>query len=112
MKVYLKRQKNNVDAIAEFDPITKGMTVLKGSRLSAAIAHTEKFRGAKSIEKSRAGIVKDNALLKDISFKSASTAANFVTGSSTNGLIAWKDSNGKTIKEILAAIDNGGIPNE
>lgn len=112
MKVYLKRQKNNVDAIAEFDLITKGMTVLKGSKLSATIAHTEKFRGAKSIEKSRTGIVKDNTLLKDISFKSASTAANFVTGSSTNGLIAWKDTNGKNIKEILAAIDNGGISNE
>ncbi len=112
MKVYLKRQKNSVDAIAEFDPINKGITVLKGSKLSPIIAHTEKFRGAKSIEKSRTGIVKDNTLLKDINFKSASTAANFVTGSSTNGLIAWKDSNGKTIKEILAASDNGGILNE
>lgn len=112
MKVYLKRQKKSVDAIAEFDPINKVITVLKGSKLSATIAYTEKFRGAKSIEKNRTGIVKDNTLLKDITFNSSSTAANFVTGSSTNGLIAWKDSNGKTIKEILAAIDNGGMQNE
>lgn len=112
MKVYLKRKKSNVDAVADFDPINKGITVLKGSKLSTTIAHTEKFRGAKSIEKNRAGIVKDNTLLKDISFKSTSTAANFVTGSSTNGLIAWKDSDGRSVKEILAAIEDGGMLNE
>ena len=112
MKVYLRRQKTSVDAVAEYDPTSKGITVLNGSKLSATIAHTEKFRGAKSIEKSRTGIVKDNTLLKDISFKSASTAANFVTGSSTNGLIAWKDADGKTIKQILAALDDGGVQNE
>ena len=34
-------------------------------------------------------------------FRSPSTAANFVTGNSTNGLLAWKDENGRTLKEIL-----------
>ena len=70
--------------------------------VSATIAYTEKYRGAKSIEKSREGVIKGNVLQKNVTFKSASTAANFVTGTSTNGLTAWKDKNGKTIKELMA----------
>lgn len=101
MKVYLVRKKNGINAIGEFNPKTKAVSVLKGSTLSSSIAHTEKFRGAKSIEKSREGVMDGNILQRDVHFKSASTAANFVTGSSTNGLVAWKDKNGKTIKEII-----------
>lgn len=102
MKVFLIRMKTGINANAEFNPDTKSVTVLKGSILSDAVAHTEKFRSAKSIEKSRDGVMKGNVLQKDVTFKSASTAANFVTGSSTNGLVAWKDKDGRTIKEIIS----------
>lgn len=102
MKVYLVREKSGVKATGEFDLVSKAITVLKGSVLSGTVAHTEKFRGAKSIEKSREGVLNGNILQKDVGFKSASTAANFVTGSSTNGLTAWKDKDGRTIKEIVA----------
>lgn len=101
MKVYLIRERSGIKATGEFDPASKAVTVLKGSVLSDSVAHTEKFRGTKSIEKSREGVLKGNVLQKDVAFKSASTAANFVTGSSTNGLIAWKNKDGKTIKEII-----------
>lgn len=101
MKVYIVRERSGVNAKGEFAPATKSLTVLKGSVLSSTIAYTEKFRGAKSIEKSREGVLKGNVLQKDATFKSASTAANFVTGTSTNGLTAWKDNNGKTIKELI-----------
>lgn len=101
MKVYIKRERSGINAKGEYDPVTRSLTVLKGSVVSATIAYTEKFRGAKSIEKSRAGVLKDNVLQKDVVFKSASTAANFVTGTSTNGLTAWKDKNGKSIKEYI-----------
>ena len=101
MKVFLIRERTGVNANAEFDPDTKAVIVLKGSILSETIAHTAKFRGAKSIEKSREGVMKGAVLQKDMVFKSASTAANFVTGSSTNGLTAWKDKDGRTIKEII-----------
>ena len=47
-------------------------------------------------------MVDGTRVIKDVPFKSASTAANFVTGASTNGLTAWKDENGKTLKAILA----------
>jgi len=105
MKLYLKRPRSNVDAVAEYDINNKTFTVLMGSTLSEKIAHSEKFRGAKSIEKSRDGNVKNNKLINDITFKSSSTAANFVTGASTNGLTAWKDENGKLLKDILVGLE-------
>ena len=100
MTLYLVRKKNEVSAIGEYDPTNKRLTVLKGSRVSDSIAYTEKFRGAGSIEKYRLSAVKDGIVIADIEFKSASSAANFVTGSSTNGLIAWKDDKGRTLKAI------------
>jgi hypothetical protein len=103
MKVYLERKRNNIAAQGVFNPETKALTVLKGSQVSDTIAYTEKFRGAATIEKHREGNIKDGKLIKDITFKSASTAANFVTGSSTNGLTAWKTEDGKAIREIVKA---------
>lgn len=102
MDVYLKRRNGSTDAKGVFDPETKSLTVLKGSIVSETVAHTEKFRGANTIEKYREQYVKGNKVKGDVFFKSASTAANFVTGSSTNGLTAWKDAEGRSIKEIMS----------
>ena len=101
MKLYIKRKKGNIDAVCEFNPKTKSFSVLAGSKVSDAISYNEKFRGSKSIEKYRCGSVENSVVLLDVAFKSASTAANFVCGSSTNGLITWKDESGKTLKCLL-----------
>lgn len=101
MKIYLKNKKSSVDAIAEYNIETKECVVLAGSIVSENISHSEKFRGTKSIEESREGKVDNGIVIRDVSFKSASTAANFVTGTSTNGLIAWKTEDGKTLKEYI-----------
>ncbi|MDO4322851.1 MAG: DUF4357 domain-containing protein [Lachnospiraceae bacterium] len=102
MKFYIKRDKSNVDAILEYDKEKKLFIVLKGSRVSDSIAHSEKFRGAKSIERARGnGVVVECVVTKNVQFKSASTAANFVTGASTNGLIVWKSKDGRTMKAVL-----------
>lgn len=101
MKVFIKRAKSNVDATGEFDLESGMLTVLAGSKLCERIAFSDKFRGAKTIEKNREGVVVGGVLKKDISFKSASTAANFVTGSSTNGLTAWKTENGEKLKDVI-----------
>jgi hypothetical protein len=103
MRLYLKRKRTNIEAVVEYDPAKGTFTVLKGSIVSKTVAHTAKFRGADSIEKYRKDTVKNNAVTKDVVFKSASTAANYVTGASTNGLIAWKNEKGTTLKELLAA---------
>lgn len=102
MKVFLVQKRNGVSATGEYDIESGSLTVKKGSVLSATISSSAKFRGAETIRKNREGITEGTKLIKDITFKSPSTAANFVTGSSTNGLIAWKDKNGSTIKKIAS----------
>lgn len=101
MKVILRRRNTNIYATGEYNPETKALTVLSGSMVSETIRHTDKFRGAKTIVKNRENSVVDGKTVIDMHFKSPSTAANFVTGSSTNGLTAWKTEDGKTLKEFL-----------
>ena len=69
MKVYLVRERKNINAVGEYDMETKALTVKKGSRVSEGIAYTEKFRGAKTIEKDRAGTVKTILLQKILALK-------------------------------------------
>lgn len=91
--------------MANYDIENKCFTVLKGSAVSESIAHSEKFRGAKSIEKARLGVLDGTKLIQDVLFKSSSTVANFVTGASANGLTAWKTKDGRTLKEVLAEME-------
>ena len=101
MKLYIKSKMKNIDAVCEYNRKTGSFIVLKGSVLSENVALTGTFRGARPILKAREGCVKDNILLVNKEFSSSSTAANFVKGISSNGLICWKDKNGKTLKAIL-----------
>lgn len=104
MKFFIVSKNKNIDAAGEYNEETKEMTVLKGSVLSETVVSTGSFRGTNAILKAREGVMNGNLLTEDVSFKSSSTAANFVRGSSSNGLICWKDENGKTLKEVI----NGG----
>ena len=104
MKLYLKSRKKLYNATAEYDINTGEIVVLKGSVLSENVVSTGSFRGTRPILKAREGCVNDNILLENKYFKSSSTAANFVKGSSSNGLICWKDKNGNTLKDILAEV--------
>lgn len=56
--------------------------------VSANISQAPTFKSKKSIEKARAGTVKNGKVIQDVSFKSPSSAGNFVTGRSTDGLSA------------------------
>lgn len=102
MKLYIKRPKAGINAAAIYDDVSGSVVVLKGSRISCKITNSKKFRGVRSLEKSRAEYVEDGVVVRDAEFKSSSTAANFVTGTSTNGLKAWKDESGRTLKAILS----------
>lgn len=101
MKLYLKSKDGTVKATAEYDKKQHTFTVLKGSVVSKTIAYSVTFRGATSVEKYREEYVKNNVVMKDVVFKSASTAANFVTGRSTNGLVTWKNNDNIKLKDIL-----------
>jgi hypothetical protein len=65
------------------------------------VHHSEKFRGSNTIEAFREKYVVNGVVKEDVVFKSASTAANFVTGSSTNGLTSWKTEEGVQLRAII-----------
>lgn len=100
MDLYIKSKNKNVDAHAVYNPETGNFVVCKGSIISNKISQGS-FRSAKSVEKQRnSDSVEGNILVEDMEFKSASSAANFVNGTSTNGMIAWKDKNGIPFKDL------------
>lgn len=101
LRLYLKT-KTGVDATGEYDPASKELIVREGSQVSPDVHTTGKFRSANSVLKYREQYCDGVTVIKDVVFKSASTAANFVTGRSTNGLIAWKNSDGQTLKTLLS----------
>ena len=102
IEVVMKKTKVKVDAKAIYDSETKEMIVKKGSIVSEDVSQAKTFRGAKSILKAREGVIGEGCkLLKDVSFKISSTAGNFVTGRSTDGLSSWKTLDGKKLKEVL-----------
>lgn len=100
MEVYLSRR-DGTKATGEYDINTNALTVYKGSQVSPKVNHSEKFRGAVTIERLRSEHVKNGIVVNNVSFKSPSTAANFVTGCSSDGLIKWKDRSGRTLKELI-----------
>ena len=99
MLLYIKTRAAN--ATGEYNPDSKIFIAKKGSKVSDTISDSATFRGASTIEKNRAQYVKNGMVDTDAVFKSPSTAANFVTGRSTNGLNAWRDENGISLKELL-----------
>ncbi len=99
-KLVLKGRKGQFDAKGTYDEDKQEFIVKKGSRVSQIVSSYEKFKGAVSVNKMRETNTKDYIVTKDTKFKSPSTAANFVTGSSTNGMVAWKDENGKSLKQL------------
>lgn len=100
LNVFLKSRKG-VDAKGIFNEKTKELTVLKGSRVSSDVSSSPKFRGAKIIIETRNKTTKDNIVLEDITFSSCSSAANYVTGYSSNGYVTWKDKAGKKLKDLI-----------
>ena len=46
--------------------------------------------------------IKNGVLTKDVQFGSPSTAAKVLIGNLVNGNIVWVDSNGYTLKQLLA----------
>lgn len=100
MELYLRKRNSGVTAVGEYDLEAGTMTVKKGSTVSKDVHADGKFRSAKSVAHYRESYCGGVAVKEDVVFKSASTAANFATGRSTNGLIAWKDAGGRTLKGL------------
>lgn len=101
MIVLLKNKSGNYNATGDYDVETNSLVVKTGSVVSPDICYTKTFRGAKSVERQRVDNVVDNIVQRDVKFSSPSTAANFVTGRSSNGMIMWKTEEGKSLKKTI-----------
>ena len=99
IEVYLKDRYS--DAKGVFDTVTKETVVHKGSKVSTVLSTSPTFTGINKIKKLRMNTVEKGILKEDISFKSPSSAANFVTGHSKNGYDTWKNKDGIILKELL-----------
>lgn len=81
----------------------KGFVVYKGSEYNEDI--TSSCTAAiynKRRELMQSGKMKNGILNEDVQFGSPSTAAKVLIGNSVNGNIVWVDSNGYTLKQLLA----------
>ncbi len=78
-----------------------GYLLLKNSHISPVLS-TSCSEGIKQLRIQNAHIISaDFILLDDIFFTSSSAAAKFVSGSSINGKIYWKNEAGVLLKDIL-----------
>ncbi len=105
MKILLQGRNNNYCAIGDYELTDGSVIVFKNSIVSKKISVSKTFRGVDSVKRLRNLYVKSNKTTQDIRFKSSSTAANFITGNSTNGLRVWKTEEGITLKEYLLGLN-------
>jgi hypothetical protein len=90
--------------VAKGKRTANGFIVFAGSQ--AVLEHRASAKGMrdkreKLIEKGHLKQQGDHLFFtKDIEFGSPSTAGSVVRGGNTNGLINWKDINGKQLKEL------------
>lgn len=87
---------------------TDGFVVRKGS-MAVETARTGALTHHPWVVAKRAALLEDGSLVKekgflkfvrDVEFSSPSTAAGIIHGGGTNGLLCWKDKNGRTLKDI------------
>jgi len=88
-KIFLQSKRGSYSAEALFSEGT--VTVLKGTKIQLDFAeHIVGGKKAKSYRDDRSFVDENGIVLKECIFTSPSTAAQFVTGRSTNGYGAWK----------------------
>lgn len=80
--------------------VSDGFVVKKGSVISSKQTKSCPEYVTKKREQYNDQIDSDFMLLEDILFNTPSGAAAFVCGSSANGNVEWKTSDGTTLKEL------------
>jgi hypothetical protein len=99
MKLILKSKKNLHYAEAEWDG--EQIIVLSGSRINPIVAFPRMSEEIKRIRNDNSFVNVNNELIVDVTFTSPSSAAQFVTGRSVNGYIAWRPDDKMSLKEYL-----------
>lgn len=91
MKISVKLAQRNGVCYAEGIFEDGALTVTKGGKINLDFAsHIRGGTNAKKYRENKEYVDSDGSILKDCQFSSPSTAAQFVTGRSTNGYEAWR----------------------
>lgn len=103
LELITKSTKLNRLIIAKCNKIHNGFLLKKGSEINSEIASslsdsTRKLRNS-MIESHK---VIDFIVMEDIFFKSASTAASFVSGYNCNGKLLWKTKSGLCLRDLIS----------
>ena len=78
------------------------VTVQKGSRIN--LGYSDAFKPSKLVMnaiKNPDIVDSEGYIIKDVMFDSLSTAATFVAGRISNGMITWKTPDGKYVRDTL-----------
>lgn len=86
-------------------PTDEGFLVFKGSKASKDVVPSypyalQNLRARLHAQHKFEEVATGFVLTTDLTFKSPSTAATVILGRSANGLIEWKQENGKSLKEV------------
>ena len=84
----------------------EGFVVLKGSKIanSTVESYSERLKAKRKdlMHTEKVKVYHDEFVVtEDLLFTSPSAAADIVTGRSANGLIEWKDKNGRSLKDLV-----------
>ena len=102
MKINISLKQRDTDVFSEAIYDGETVTVLPGGKISADFAkHIQGGRKAKSFRDNPEYVDSERNIIKDCVFTSPSTAAQFVTGRSTNGYEAWKVEKKKSLGKFL-----------
>lgn len=101
VEIFLSSRDNSYDAKGTYED---GVVIVKkGGHIQLDFAnHIRGGKKAKTYREDKEYVSAEGIILKDCEFTSASTAAQFVTGRSTNGLVAWKVEKKKSLKDYIA----------
>ena len=100
LKLHTVSRDNLFDAQAMYE--NEEVIVLKGSRVN--LHSGPGFKPSELVAKHLADqslVGEDGILKKDVKFKSLSTAATFVAGRISNGMITWKTEDGRYVRYTL-----------
>ena len=97
--LYLKSRNDAFNATAKYENGT--LTVLAGSKINICLTKNIRNGGISGkYRKNPQYVDSSGVVLQDCTFRSPSTAALFVTGTSRNGYIVWKDNQKVNLKEL------------
>ena len=100
MKIILKSKQKLHYAEADYSN-TGTVTVFKGSKINPVDSFPKMSSDALKARKDLSIVDANGNVKKDVIFNSPSTAAQFVTGRSSNGYIAWRPDDKMSLKEYL-----------